>query len=421
MANLPHFKLTVGELDEEENIFMTSLVSDPATNRMLASFNGDKQSTVSNHKFAQMPSTEKYERVISGVWMMPDTKYFRVYNGFEFTVSFDKPELKKALIQYLKNNDSNNFDIEHSGDKINGLVSIEHWIVNDKDTRSPIMGYSLADLGYTKDEIPVGTVMKTVYIEDETFFNDMILSGDVMGYSIEGFFNLSEDMINTMEEANEQFTKVGQMFNKLGLVQSKGTIITTEGSLMFSKDTITLNEVTVEDGEYKTNFGFNIVIRENRVVDFGFEEVAQAVVDSTEVVTQVQVDTQTDVVTVQNDTQVEDQVEQTTNTNVQVETEAVNTDSEVTNQVNDNKDMTELIKQLVSKEVSTIKTELNDKDKLIKELTDKLAAETVAKETAIKSSAVPLVQNNNNKPADYSPDKFNVRKKNGITYYIPKR
>lgn len=399
MNDLPHFALTVGDLDEEENVFMTSLVSDPATDMKVQVFS--KQEEKAPMKFAQMPSNGEYERIISGVWMMPDTKYYRVVNGFEFTVSFTKDELKKVLINYLKNDKADCFDIEHDGNLVADLVSIEHWVIESKETRSPVLGYSAADLGYNVNELPIGTIMKSVYIKNEQFFNDMILSGNVMGYSIEGLFNLTqidEAMINTMQ--TEQFSK---MFNELGLVQNEGTLMTKEGNLSFKKNEITINDVKVNDGEYKTTLGFNVVIREGKVIDFGFDnEVQTPAVDSAvpeQVVSQPEVVVADPIANTEVDTQV---------AQVVVEPTPVVEQPIVTPEV--------AAKDPIQERLDAIESRMSEKDAMISELQEKLATETKAKEELIKASPVPKSKV---VAAEVDLTKFIVRRKDGVDYAIP--
>ncbi len=393
--DLPHYFMTVGTIEADENIFITSLVFDPATEMKMQVFSKQSEQVVKNHsKFAQMPATTTYERLISGVWFMPDTKYYRNVNGLEFTVSMTKDELKKALVNHLKNDLSNYFDCEHNGDFIMDLISLEYWIIESKDTKSPIMGYSLQDLGYDPSTIPLGTVMKTVYVKDETFFKDMILTGKVTGYSIEGFFNFnkqSEDMIS------EQFSNKN-MFNALGLEQSTGTVVSTLGNLVFSAKGITMNDTKVEEGEFVTKTGFKIVVRKGTVVDFGFNTDAAptTVVPAT---------------TAETTAIVAPAAENASGTN-QVATDVIVTDAA--------KEAENAVKtaELEAKSKEDNIRLITEKDTLIADLKKKLEEETKAKEELIKASPVPKTEVT---APTVDMTKFIVRSKNGVEYLIPKK
>ena len=189
---IPNFILSVSE-DGPEAVYETSYVSDPATGVSFLKFNKDQ---TTNMEFKKLKN-ETYQRMTSGVWMMPDTKYLRVdKDGNYYTVQFTQDTLFKALMKYLKEGYADAVKVEHNGQYLDGFVSIEHWVIQDADTKSPVFGLSLTDLGYNPDEIPVGTVMKTTYVADESFWNEQVLSGNVTGYSIGGLFNLDELSFN---------------------------------------------------------------------------------------------------------------------------------------------------------------------------------------------------------------------------------
>lgn len=188
LGMIPNYELSTD--DAGSNIYETSYVFNPATDKSMLYFNDESKK--SNLGFAK-PTVEGWQRITSGVFMMPDTKYIRVdKDGNYYTVSFSKESLYSALIKYLKAGNGDNVKVEHNGQLLEGFVAIEHWIIKEAKTISPVLGLSLKDMGYNPQDIPVGTVMKSTYIADEQFWNDMILTGKVTGYSLGGLFELTE-------------------------------------------------------------------------------------------------------------------------------------------------------------------------------------------------------------------------------------
>lgn len=185
---LPNYIMTTEE--EDQNIYETSFVSNPATGFSFLKFNKDEVKTL---EFKQVQA-EGYQRMVSGVWFMPDTKYLRYdkSNGM-YTAEFKREDLKEALLKYLKSDYANLIKVEHQGEYLEGFMSIEHWIYEDENTKSPVFGLTISDLGYSAEEIKAGTVFKTVYVESESFWNEQILSGKVKGFSIGGLFSLEEE------------------------------------------------------------------------------------------------------------------------------------------------------------------------------------------------------------------------------------
>lgn len=187
---LPNYELSTD--GEGYNIYETSFVEDPATGFDFLKFNKEDVKTL---EFAIVQDSTEYKRMVSGVWMMPDTKYLRTKKDANgnielYTVSFSKDELSNALVKYLKSDYANLIKVEHQGDYLEGFVSIEHWTYNGVGTKSPVFGKTIEDLGYSADQIKEGTILKTVYVENEQFWNEEILSGKVKGFSLGGIFEL---------------------------------------------------------------------------------------------------------------------------------------------------------------------------------------------------------------------------------------
>lgn len=216
---IPNYLMDTESTDT--NVFETSFVTAPATDRGFLMFSRDESAinklapanqnftVLKEEHFAIIDNSYKdesqFQRMTSGVWMMPDTKYLRrTDNGEIYTVEFTKETLKAALLKYLKSGYANLVKDEHSGEYLDGFVAIEHWIIESVDTKSPVFGLSLKDLGYKPSDIPVGTVMKTTYVANEQYWNDRILSGEIKGYSIGGLFNLKP-----VDEKQQSFRKEG--------------------------------------------------------------------------------------------------------------------------------------------------------------------------------------------------------------------
>lgn len=173
---------------EGSNIYETSFVSNPATGKSFLKFNKSEVKTL------EFKAVDGYQRMVSGVWFMPDTKYIRYdEQGRKYTIEIDKFVLRDALLKYLKADYANFIKVEHQGEYMDGFISIEHWIYQGENTVSPVFGLSIYDLGYNPEDIAIGTVLKTIYVADENFWNTQILTGIVKGFSIGGLFSLQPE------------------------------------------------------------------------------------------------------------------------------------------------------------------------------------------------------------------------------------
>jgi hypothetical protein len=173
---------------EGSNIYETSFVANPATGQNFLKFNKSEVKTL------EFKAVDGYQRMVSGVWFMPDTKYIRYdEEGRKYTIEIDKFVLRDALLKYLKSDYANLIKVEHQGEYMDGFISIEHWIYQGEYTLSPVFGLSIYDLGYKPEDIAIGTVLKTIYVADENFWNTQILTGIVKGFSIGGLFSLQPE------------------------------------------------------------------------------------------------------------------------------------------------------------------------------------------------------------------------------------
>lgn len=238
---LPNYVMTTEE--DDQNIYETSFVENPATGFSFLKFNKDEVKTL---EFKQI--TTGYQRMVSGVWFMPDTKYLRYdKNNGMYTAEFKREDLKEALLKYLKSDYANLIKVEHQGEYLEGFMSIEHWIYEDENTVSPIFGLTISDLGYSADMIKPGTVFKTVYVESEMFWNEQILSGKVKGFSIGGLFSLEEEnkaLKQYFAEAAEQVVEVASIAEE---VKPDDVIVDADASPQKSVDEGVDNSPISED------------------------------------------------------------------------------------------------------------------------------------------------------------------------------
>jgi hypothetical protein len=265
---LPNFRLDIDEETNSLGIEEVSYVEYPATGLGYLAFSEKEV----QKNFAKMTfEADEMMRMTSGVLMMPDTKYLRVdANNNYYTVEFSAETLKEALIKYLKEDKQNVVKVEHSGDSLESFRAIEHWIITNPNTKSPIFKFSLEDLGYDPLTIPIGTIMKTTYVADEMFWNDYILTGKVKGYSLGGMFEMIPVEVQTFLEQKEKESKK-DVEVVLNFLKTSNSIIKTKNNidLQFKDDKVYSNDVEV-DGHFEFSNGLKIVVKQGYIVDSGF-------------------------------------------------------------------------------------------------------------------------------------------------------
>jgi hypothetical protein len=126
-------------------------------------------------KFAEV-SAEK--RIIMGALLVPDKQIYRNDESGEYMIWFSKDTIRKCMEMFFKNGNQNNATFEHMN-RISGLTMVESWIVEDTEKDKSNL-YEL--------NLPVGTWVGSIKVENEEVWNDYIKTGIVKGFSIEGYF-----------------------------------------------------------------------------------------------------------------------------------------------------------------------------------------------------------------------------------------
>ena len=122
-----------------------------------------------------------------GALLVPNKPIYRKTGKDEYYIYFSKDTISKASQLYLRNGNQNNSTLEHQHE-LNGLTLVESWIVEDKIKDKSNL-YNL--------NVPVGTWMGTVKVNNDEVWNEYVKTNKVKGFSIEGYF------ADKMESPNE--------------------------------------------------------------------------------------------------------------------------------------------------------------------------------------------------------------------------
>lgn len=137
------------------------------------------------------------KRILVGPALVPDKPIYRKNGDDEFYVYFSKGTVRKAAELYLKHGNQANHTLEHEHN-INGLTVVESWMVEDKE-KDKSSYYGL--------DVPVGTWMVAVKVDNEAIWQEWVKEGKVKGFSIEGYFvdkmkkNSEDEMLSQLAKA----------------------------------------------------------------------------------------------------------------------------------------------------------------------------------------------------------------------------
>lgn len=184
-------------LDEEQElsgIEAISVVENPAIEEDFIALNNQE---------IKLAEVDKEKRILLGALLIPNKPIYRRSGEDEYYIYFSKNTVKKASELYLMRGNQNNSTLEHQYE-LNGLSLVESWIIEDKDKDKSAL--------YNMD-LPIGTWMGAVKVNNEDVWNNYVKTGKVKGFSIEGYFvdnaerpkEAIEDNLSKIEEEEAEY------------------------------------------------------------------------------------------------------------------------------------------------------------------------------------------------------------------------
>jgi hypothetical protein len=236
---LPVYYIKINEdLSSNQGIDFVSLVDIPAIETNWIAMADNKKPM----KFA----TNEDKQLLYGPILIPDLPIYRYDKKIgEYYVVFTKEEIVKLVRKFQTQQKTINLNYQHQDNsKIDGAVIQEIWLTGKTDKSQ--------DLGF---DLPEGTAFVCSYIGNKEFWLNEVKTGNVMGYSIEGFLDMEiKQNKNKMNKHTfvSATTKEGLIINSPDEQMAVGSVVTTTNE--------SGAEVAVPDGEYTLESGQTVVV-----------------------------------------------------------------------------------------------------------------------------------------------------------------
>jgi hypothetical protein len=177
--------------NEESGIEAISIVESPAIESDFIALKSDE---------IKLAEVDKEKKILMGALLIPNKPIYRKTEGDEYYIYFSRETVLKASQRYLMNGYQGNSTLEHS-DNLQGLTLVESWIVED-EVQDKSRKYDM--------NVPIGTWMGTVKVNNEEVWNNYVKTGKVKGFSIEGFFadKIKASKMNKEQEADLLLSKI---------------------------------------------------------------------------------------------------------------------------------------------------------------------------------------------------------------------
>lgn len=183
-------------LDEDEAIGVEaiSVVENPAIESDFIALNNQE---------IKLAEINKEKRLLMGALLIPQKPIYRKSGKEEYYIFFSRKTVERASQMYLQNGNQSQSTLEHDK-QLKGLTLVESWIVEDKEKDKTAL-YGL--------DVPVGTWMGSVKVDNDEVWNDYVKSGKVKGFSIEGYF--ADKLERPNEELKEDLSAEEKLINEL--------------------------------------------------------------------------------------------------------------------------------------------------------------------------------------------------------------
>jgi len=183
-------------LDEDEAIGVEaiSVVENPAIESDFIALNNQE---------IKLAEINKEKRLLMGALLIPQKPIYRKSGKEEYYIFFSKKTVARASQMYLQNGNQSQSTLEHDK-QLKGLTLVESWIVEDKEKDKTAL-YGL--------DVPVGTWMGSVKVDNDEVWNEYILTKKCKGFSIEGYF--ADKLERPNEELKENLSAEDKLINEL--------------------------------------------------------------------------------------------------------------------------------------------------------------------------------------------------------------
>ena len=189
-------------IDEDEllsGIEAISIVDRPAIQENFIALKEQKR-----HQLAEV---DKEKRILMGAALIPNKKIYRADGEDEYYIYFSDDTVRKASELFLMRGNQNKSTLEHQAE-LHGLSVVESWIIED-EVHDKSRKYDM--------ELPVGTWMVSMKVNNNEVWENYVKTGLVKGFSIEGYFtdkvNMAQNEEVSESEANEILLELKDYLN----------------------------------------------------------------------------------------------------------------------------------------------------------------------------------------------------------------
>lgn len=194
MKKLPVWKLTIKE--DDSGVDFVALVDFPAIEKNFQAFSKAKST---------FQVQDEKKKILSGPLMIADMPiYRRSVDKGEYYAVFEADTIEKIAQRYFKNKFNTNVNLMHDeGQKVEGIYQFESFLINRERGIMPPKGY---------EDLSDGSWFGSFKVENDEIWNKFIETGELKGFSVEGYFE--QEMVQEPTEEEKLLKEILDILHK---------------------------------------------------------------------------------------------------------------------------------------------------------------------------------------------------------------
>lgn len=207
--NIPVYNCLIDENTEDQSgIYAISFVDVPANEIDFVA--------LAKQPKLELLNRDSKKQILTGVVLRPDQLIYRNDSRGEYYIQFSAEQIEKIAQKMMRTGIALHHTTHQHQNPLEGNYLTELWIVeNPQHDKSQALGFA---------DLPKGTLMCSYKIADKHYWDTQVMTGNVKGFSLEGFFfqeikknnmNKSVTNQNRNEKMNQRNKKSGTLLSRI--------------------------------------------------------------------------------------------------------------------------------------------------------------------------------------------------------------
>lgn len=226
--NIPIYNCLIEETDQTTGIMAISFVDCPANEEDFVALARQPQEVTLRHDWKK--------QILTGVVLKPDQLIYRYSPQMgEYCIKFSADQIEKIAQKMMRTGVALHNTTHQHATPLKDNYLTELWIVEDPQSdKSNALGFK---------NLPKGTLMCSYKVEDKEYWTNEVLTGNVKGFSLEGFFNQQIEISEPINQSKQKCIKMDKP-------KKKPTLLKRIARMLLDIETVSKSDATASGEPY---------------------------------------------------------------------------------------------------------------------------------------------------------------------------